>query len=182
MRLKFLAALCLFALPAFSQISAETSSGTRYSATTTSSLASSASTTVTLQQPAAAIGATGNGTVTNSQMQIHLESFTAQCVGQPFDVLQSQNGSAATATASAQTPALGSGPLASAVFYSASNSTGGYLTMQTLSWPAGSIAAVPLTGVVLGATGPGSNYSFTITNTGAASCTLRASFVWSETI
>lgn len=148
-----------------------TQTGVPWRASVTASLASSASTTFTVQQ---------NGA--NVQ---NLSAAVISCGTNTFTVGQSANGTAATATALTQTitgtvatnanalvvlpPSPIQTPL-TLTAWTASNVGTGMAT--TGVQPFSSVAVISLAGRSLNTNGTGQNYSFTVTNTGAMSCTL----------
>lgn len=145
-------------------------------ATQSATVANSAATTLTIQQPATGF------------RQVNLIGAVVQCPGQTFTVDQSQNGTAATATAGtavALQPIAtingGATPVtASAKIFTASNVGGGTAVAPTLTYSSGAIASIDLSMRTMATAGTAVNYSITLTNTGSGSCTGTVSLYFGE--
>ena len=164
----------------------------RFFAVVTGTVAANSNLVLTVQQP------------TSGSKLVTLETITASCSNQTFTVDQSTNGTAATATALAQTV---SGTLAAATtgfasipptpqqvaalatVYTASNVGTGVATNSTLYYPIGSIAVINLGSasynqypvqLVSGNSNYQPNYTAKMTNTGTASCTGMLQINWRE--
>jgi len=152
----------LLALLAFTASAQQTPNA--YSATTGNVTLSGAGTKFTIQQPA-----------TNAK-QVSLVAAVVQC-SVACDVTQSQNGTAATATAGTVNALLPIGPAAIATVWTASNVGAGTPAGGILSLAAGEHQTLDLTLMHMGNTGTGTNYTIAISSiTGTANITLY----WSE--
>lgn len=135
---------------------------------TSLSLASSASTTVTIQEPL----------VGTRQAQFNVA--VVQCPGQAFSVAQAENGTAATATSGTPIAILPT-PLATKsglVPYTASNVGAGTSLGATLVYVVGNAQVIDLSQFSMSAAS--ANYSLTLLNAGAGSCTGTVDIYWYE--
>lgn len=137
---------------------------------------SSSSTTLTVQQPA------------SGAKQVTFLAAVAQCPGQAFTVAQSQNGTAASATAGSAVALVpihtingGSTPVAAtSLVYTASNVGGGTAIAPSISYTSGSVGVIDLSQRTVGVAGTTNNYSVTLTNSGSGSCTGSIAIYWLE--
>jgi hypothetical protein len=149
-------------------------------ATQSGTVASSGATTLTIQQPATAA------------RQVTFMGAVVQCPGQSFTIGQSQNGTAATATAGTAVALIpiatinaGTTPVtAKALVFTASNVGGGTAVAPALTYASGSNPPViDLSQRTMGTPNPGPlSYSVTLTNTGAGNCTGSIGIYWAEKI
>lgn len=144
-------------------------------------ISSSSSITLTVQQP-----------TTGSARAVNFIGAVAFCNGQSFTIAQAQNGTNATATAGTvsalipiQTTGGGTAITATATAWTSSNVGGGTATAPTLPYASGTgpqtidLSQRNMSGNA-GAAGP--NYSITVANTGAASCSGGIAIYWTERI
>jgi hypothetical protein len=150
-----------------------------FMATQSATVTSAGTTTLTIQQPA-----TGS-------RQINFTTGIVTCDTQPFTVAQSQNGTAASATAGTavaliplQVTGSGAAVTATAKVFTASNVGGGTAVGPVLPFAAGSVTVVDLSmrTWAAGASATTNNYSIKLTNTGPSSCTGAVTIYWSERI
>jgi hypothetical protein len=147
-------------------------------ATQSATVAASGVTTLTVQQPA------------NGARQVTFTAAIIQCPGQSFTVGQAQNGTGATATAGTATALLpihtinagSTAVTAAARVFTASNVGAGTAVAPALVYASGSFAVIDLSQRNVGLSGIGNNYSVSLTNTGAASCTGSIAIYWAEKI
>lgn len=139
-------------------------------ATSSASVAAAGTTTLTIQQP------------TTSGRQVTYFSAIVQCPGQSFSVDQSENGTAASATAGTAVALIPTTATARANVFTASNVGAGTATAPTLTYASGAIAVIDLSQRTTGLSGNTNNYSIKLTNTGSASCTGTVSIYWMEKI
>ena len=143
-------------------------------------VSASGSTTLTIQQPA------------TGARQVTFIAAVVQCPGENFTIGQSQNGTAATATAGTAAPLMpiatingGTTPVtAGALVFTASNVGGGTAVAPTLTYTSGNPPTViDLSQRTMGQPNPAPvNYNVTLTNTGGSSCTGSIGIYWSEKI
>lgn len=141
-----------------------------YFATVTGTIASSGTSVLTIQQPA-----TGG-------RQVTLIAAVVQCAGQAFTVDQAQNGTAATTTAGTIVKLIPTTATAAAKIFTASNVGGGTAVAPTLTYTSGDPRVIDLSQRTTGLSGTANNYTITVTNSGAASCTGGIGLYWSEKI
>lgn len=139
-------------------------------ATQSASVSASGTTTLTIQQPA-----TGG-------RQVIFNAAVVQCPGQTFTVDQSQNGTAASATAGTAVALIPTTATAAAKVWTASNAGSGTAVAPTLSFTSGAIAAIDLSQRTTGLSGTTVNYNVKLTNTGSGSCTGSIAIYWAERI
>lgn len=139
-----------------------------YFATVSGSIGSSGTSKLTIQQPAA------------GGKQITLIAAVVQCSGQAFTVDQAQNGTGATATAGTAVPLIPTTAGAVAKIFTASNVGSGTAVAPSLIYTAGDPRVIDLTQRTTGLSGITNNYTVTVTNNGASSCTGGVSLYWSE--
>lgn len=138
-------------------------------ATVSGTVTSSGTSKLTIQQPA------------SGGKQITYNAAIVQCPGQSFSIDQSQNGTGATTTAGTAVALIpNSGATASAKVFTASNVGGGTAVGPTLTYTSGGPQVVDLSQRTTGLSGIANNYTVTLTNTGAGSCTGVVSIYWSE--
>ncbi len=136
----------------------------RYSATTGDVVLAGAGTKFTIQQPA-----------TNAS-QVTLEAAVIYC-SVACDLSQSQNGTAATATAGTANSVMPFGAPAMATVWTASNVGGGTAAGGILHLAAGERVTLDLSKVTMGNSGTATNYTVVISSiTGTANITI----FWSE--
>ena len=134
--------------------------GFRYSATTGNVSLTGTATSFTVQQPAQ------NG------KQVHLEAAVVYC-SVACSLTQSQNGTAATATAGTVNPLLPFGPTIPSTVWTGSNVGNGVAAGGILNLQAGIPVTLILSGLTLPATNAATNYTFTIASiTGTANITV----------
>ena len=140
---------------------------------------SSASTTLTIQQP------------TTGVRQVTLIAAVVQCPGQSYTIAQAQNGTPAVTTAGTATALSpifmingGTTPVsASALIFTASNVGVGTATASTYTYLSGlPPQVITLSSRSMGTAPAQSNYSLTLANTGAGSCSAGIGLYWSEKI
>ena len=132
----------------------------RYSATTGDVTLTGTATTLTIQQ-----AATGT-------RQINLETITVFC-SVACNVTQTQNGTAATATAGTLTPIGNTQVPATASAYTASNVGAGTAVGAMLHLAGGQTVIIDVSKVSLGKSGTGTNYSVTVSAiSGTANLTM----------
>lgn len=136
-----------------------------YHAYVSASLASSAATTLTIQEPA-----------TGMKQVVFLTAVT-QCATQAYTVTQAQSGTAATTTAGTAIPLIPTTATAAAKVFTASNVGVGAVTAAPLILAAGP-QAVDLSQRTMATAA--ANYSITLTNNGASSCTGATDIYWYE--
>lgn len=149
-------------------------------ATQSATVGASAAATLTIQQP------------TTGSRQVTFIAAVVQCPGQSFTIGQSQNGTAATATAGTAVPLMpiatingGTTPVtAAALVFTASNAGGGTAVAPALTYTSGNPPTViDLSQRTMGTPNPVPvNYNITLTNTGGSSCTGSIAIYWSEKI
>lgn len=160
MKKLFVAAICAFAL--WGQNSG---SSFRYSSTSGNVSLSGSGYSFTIQQP------------NSGAKQITLEAAVVYC-SVACSVTQSQNGTAATATAGTINPLLPFGPASSATIWTASNVGGGVAAGGSLALQAGIPQSLDMSKIVLPKQNSATNYTFVFSSiTGTANVTLY----WSET-
>lgn len=137
-------------------------------ATVSGSIGSSGTSKLTIQQPS-----TGG-------KQVTFIAAVVQCAGQTFTVDQSQNGTAASATAGSAVALAPNSAAAVAKVFTASNVGGGTAVAPTLSYTAGDARVIDLSYLFMKASGTTNNYTVTVTNTGGSSCTGGISIYWGE--
>jgi hypothetical protein len=137
-------------------------------ATQSATVASNGTSTLTIQQPATGFHA------------VSLIGAVVTCAGQTFSVDQSQNGTAASATAGSAVALVPTTAAASALVFTASNVGSGTAVAPTLPYTSGSIATINLINRTMNVAGTAINYSVKLTNTGGSSCTGTVSIYWME--
>lgn len=129
------------------------------------SLASSASTTLTIQEPA------------TGMRQVQLQFAVTQCATQAYTISQAQSGTAATTTAGTAIALLPTTATAAAKVFTASNVGAGAVTAAPIILAAGP-QSVDLSQRTMATAA--ANYSVTLTNNGASSCTGAMDIYWYE--
>lgn len=138
-------------------------------ATVSGTVNSAGTSKLTIQQPA-----TGG-------KQVIYNYAVVQCPGQTFSIDQSQNGTGATTTAGTAIALIpNSTATAAAKVFTASNVGGGTAAGPTLTFTAGGPQIVDLSQRSTGLSGITNNFTVTLTNTGAGSCTGAVSIYWAE--
>lgn len=137
-----------------------------FHASTSGSLASSAATTLTIQEPATGV------------KQIQFIAAVSQCATQTFTVTQAQNGTAATTTVGTAVALMPTTATAAAKVFTASNVGAGTATAVSLGYLAGTASSIDLS--MRSMSIAANNYSVTLTNTGAVSCTGSIDIYWYE--
>jgi hypothetical protein len=137
-----------------------------YHAYVSTSVAASGSTVFTVQTPATGF------------KYVQLQNAVVQCPGQSFSVAQAQNGTPATTTAGTVISLLPTTVASASKVFTSSNVGSGTAMSATLVYTAGDARIIDLSQRVMNTASQ--NYSITLTNNGAASCTAAIDVFWYE--